>query len=533
MKEEQAAKQAAKKAAATAEADAKGAATKTAATAEAKAKSTAKAVSTKSGAAAATTAKSAATTAATADGKMLDKGGKSIVALMAALMAAIFAFQLNASMLSPALTTMAKELNTTDDQIGLTQTVFFTACAVFSLFLPRLGDLIGRKKVLIGMLALTAIGCVISALAVNVPMLMVGRVIQGVAGPVVPMTLIMLHERVREDAKYAKLMAILTSINGGIGGVDAILGGWLAGTFGFRSVFWVMVAVAVLAVILVFFFTEESTASETPKMDWAGVVLLAAAFLAAYLAINEIQKLGEANWWLVAGEIVLAAVLFVAFWNVEKRQKAPMVTTTYLKQRRTWGLLLTTLLTMIGVFAIMNGIVPALAQDTNAGAGISTNVVSFATLTPYALIGLAFGPIAGILASKFGYRAVLRVGLLVSIVAMLFGIFVCHAPSIWALVVLSLALGISYAGTANIMLNGLGIVLSPEDNPGYLPGLNAGAFNLGAGLSYAVLYAVQKAFTASSGATAGYSAAMIGGIVLLVLAFAASMLIPKPESAAK
>lgn len=464
----------------------------------------------------------------TKNSKMLDEGGKSVVALMAALMAAIFAFQLNASMLSPALTTMRVELNTTDAQIGLTQTVFFTSCAVFSLFLPRLGDLIGRKKVLLGILVLTALGCVVSALAVNVPMLMIGRVIQGVAGPIVPMTLIMLHAKVTEDKKYAKLMAILTSVNGGIGGVDAILGGWLAGTFGFRSVFWVMVGVAVLAIVLVFVYAEESTASETPKMDWVGVVSLAAAFLAAYLAINEIQKLGSANWALVAVEIVIAAVLFVVFWNVEKRQKVPMVTTHYLKQRRTWGLLLTTLLTMTGVFAIMNGIVPALAQDTEVGAGMSASVVSFATLTPYALIGLAFGPVAGVLASKFGYRAVLRTGLIVSVVGVLFGIFVCNVPSIWALVVMSLALGVSYAGTANIMLNGLGIVLSPEDNPGYLPGLNSGAFNLGAGLSYAVLYAAQNAFTASGGATSGYIAAMVGGVILLGLAFCASLLIPKP-----
>ena len=193
----------------------------------------------------------------TKNSKMLDEGGKSVVALMAALMAAIFAFQLNASMLSPALTTMRVELNTTDAQIGLTQTVFFTSCAVFSLFLPRLGDLIGRKKVLLGILVLTALGCVVSALAVNVPMLMIGRVIQGVAGPIVPMTLIMLHAKVTEDKKYAKLMAILTSVNGGIGGVDAILGGWLAGTFGFRSVFWVMVGVAVLAIVLVFVYAEN------------------------------------------------------------------------------------------------------------------------------------------------------------------------------------------------------------------------------------------------------------------------------------
>ena len=60
-------------------------------------------------------------------------------------------------------------------------------------------------------------------------------------------------------------MAILTSVNGGIAGVDALLGGWLAGNFGFRSVFWVMCGVAVLAVVLVWSFARESTADETPK----------------------------------------------------------------------------------------------------------------------------------------------------------------------------------------------------------------------------------------------------------------------------
>lgn len=465
----------------------------------------------------------------TKNDKMLDEGGKSIVALMAALLVAIFAFQLNASMLSPALTTMEHELNTTSSQIGLSQTVFFTSAALFSLFLPRLADLIGRKKVLIGILIATIVGCAISAIAPNVTILMVGRILQGTSGPIVPMCLIMLHVRVTEDKKYAKLMAILTSVNGGIAGVDAILGGWLAGTFGFRSVFWTMAAIAVVAVVLVLFAVEESTAEDTPKMDWPGVIALGIAFVAAYMVTNEIQKLGEANWLMIGGLVVLAAVFFVIFWQIEKRSKAPLVSTHYMKQRRTWGLLLTTLMTMTGVFAIMNGIVPALAQDTENGVGLGADVVSFATLTPYALIGLAFGPVAGVLASKFGYRKVLRAGMVVSIVAVLFGVFVSNSPSVWALVVMSLALGASYAGTVNIMLNGLGIVLSPKDNPGYLPGMNSGMFNLGAGLSYAILYMVMNLFAASSGTTAGWAASMVACAVMLALALACSFLIPRHE----
>jgi len=53
------------------------------------------------------------------------------IALMMALLVAVFAFQLNASMLSPALKTMEVELETTEAQIGLTQTAFFTAAALF------------------------------------------------------------------------------------------------------------------------------------------------------------------------------------------------------------------------------------------------------------------------------------------------------------------------------------------------------------------------------------------------------------------
>ena len=447
--------------------------------------------------------------------KTLDEGGKNIVALMVALLVAIFAFQLNASMLSPALVAMQNELHTTATEIGNTQTVFFTAAALFSLFLPRLADIVGRKKVLSGMLLITAIGCIVSAAAQDVTMLMVGRIMQGVAGPVVPMCLIMLHTQVTEEARYTKLMAILTSVNGGIAGVDAILGGWLAGNFGFRSVFICMAVVAVLAVVLVWFCSKESKAEGSPKMDWAGVVTLGIAFLSAYLAINEIQKLAKADLVMVAVLVAVAAVFFVVFWNIEKKKDAPMVSTHYLKQRRTWGLLLTTLLTMTGVFAIMNGVVPAIAQDEACGVAMGADVVSFATLTPYALLG----------------HAVLRAGLVVSILGALFGIFVAHNTSIATLVVISVVLGISYAGTANIMLNGLGIVLSPKDNTGYLPGMNAGAFNLGAGLSFAVLYAAMDAYAAQAGAAGGYAAAMVMGAILLALALATSFLIPKAEDA--
>lgn len=453
---------------------------------------------------------------------------RSTAAVMTALLVACFAFQLNASMLSPALRVMAKELKTTDDVIGLTQTVFFTAAALFSLFLPRLGDMIGRRKLLTGMMALTAVGCALSALAGmtgSVALLFVGRVIQGVAGPTVPVCLIMLRVAVPDPKRYGTLLGVITAVNGGIAGVDALAGGWLAQNFGFGSVFWTMAVIAVLAAVAVAFLTDESLVPGDHRMDWSGTIALVVAVGALLTIFNELAKLFNANFWLVAGLFLLAALSAVAFWIQEERTSQPLVATVYLQSRSTWALLLTTTLTMTGVFAVMNGLVPGLAQDTDYGPGLSPDVVSFWTLTPYAIAGLLMGPVSGTLAGRFGYRKVLRVGLLGTVIGL--GAIFAISPSATPVLLLAVNVfvGITYAGMSNIMLNGLGVVLSPSDNPGYLPGLNAGAFNLGAGISFAILPAVSVAL--GSGLD-GFQGAVITGLVLLALAFASSLLIPAP-----
>lgn len=453
---------------------------------------------------------------------------RSTAAVMTALLVACFAFQLNASMLSPALKLMAEELKTTDDVIGLTQTVFFTAAALFSLFLPRLGDMIGRRKLLTGMMALTAVGCVLSALAgmtSSVALLFVGRVIQGVAGPTVPVCLIMLRVAVPDPKRYGTLLGVITAVNGGIAGVDALAGGWLAQNFGFGSVFWTMAVIAVLAAVAVAFLTDESLVPGDHRMDWSGTIALVVAVGALLTIFNELAKLSNANFWLVAGLFLLAALSAVAFWIQEDRTSQPLVATVYLRSRSTWALLLTTTLTMTGVFAVMNGLVPGLAQNTGYGPGLSPDVVSFWTLTPYAIAGLLMGPVSGTLAGRFGYRKVLRVGLLGTVIGL--GAILAISPSATPVLLLAVNVfvGITYAGMSNIMLNGLGVVLSPSDNPGYLPGLNAGAFNLGAGISFAILPAVSVALGNGLG---GFQGAVITGLVLLALAFASSLLIPAP-----
>ncbi|GAA0482691.1 MFS transporter [Streptomyces sp. NPDC046215] len=452
--------------------------------------------------------------------------------LVAALLTACIAFQLNASMLSPALKSIEDSLGADSAEIGLTQTAFFTSAALFSLFLPRLGDVIGRRKVLAGMLALMAVGCVVAALATSVPMLFVGRIIQGVSGPTVPLCLIMLRVEVTEPKRYGTLLGVITAVNGGIAGIDSLAGGFLADNHGFEAVFWSMAVVAVLATVLVATLTPETKVPAASRMDWPGVGLLVVSVGSLLIALNEAGKLGAANWFLIAALTVLAAAAFALFWRTEDRTPHPLVATRHLRRRATWATLLTTVLTMTGVFAVMNGLIPAFAQDAQAGLGMSAEQSAWWTLTPYALAGLAMGPVAGRLAATFGYGRVLRLGLVGAAASVVLMILTMPAHSRPLLLVASVLVGITYAGVANIVLNGLGIVLSPGENPGFLPGLNAGAFNLGAGLSFALLYAVKTATVPSDASSAtGYTSGMIAGVVILAAAIGTSFLIPKPVAA--
>lgn len=457
---------------------------------------------------------------------------RTIVSLMIALLVACLAFQLNASMLAPALVTMEGALNATASEIAATQTAFFTAAALFTLFLPRLGDLIGRRRVLIGMLVVMAVGCVIAALATDVTMLFIGRLIQGVSGPVVPLCLIMLRHVVKEPKVYGTLLGVVTAVNGGIAGVDALLGGYLATNHGFQSIFWVMTGVAIGAALLVRMLANESTAAVRGRMDWIGSALLVVSTGAMLIAVNELGKLGDADATIV---IVLAAVAvasFWLFWRVQGRSTHPLVSIPQLKERATWTMVTTSLLTLSGVFAVMNGIVPALAQDPHVGLGMTAEETSWWVLMPYAIAGLLMGPLTGRLAATVGYRTMLQVGLAGTVVGLALFAMNAGTDSRLVLLLLSIAVGVTYAGIGNIMLNGLGVVLAPKESPGSLPGLNTGGINLGAGVSFVVIYAAQTAFTPAEGhSLSGYIAGMVAGAIILCAALAMSFLVPRPTGA--
>ncbi|WP_313546621.1 MFS transporter [Corynebacterium sp.] len=457
------------------------------------------------------------------------KGGLPL--LLTVLLAAAVAFQLNASMLSPVLTTMAEELNTDEAAVGLTQTAFFTGGALCGLFLPRLSDIVGRRKILLVMLSVMSIGGVIAALAPNIGVLMFARALQGIAGPTIPMTLIILRSQVKNEVRLGTLLGLIAAINGGVAGVDVLISGWMAENWGFRSVFWLIAIVGFIAVAMVAAWAPESKPSIGIKVDWWGALFLVISVCAITLAVNEAGKAGNANWFGVIIGLIIGLAVFVVFWKWENNHDQPLVAPKYLKRRSTWGLLLTTVLTMTGVFAAVNGVAVSLAQNPTAGFSMSADAASLFLLAPYALIGLAVGPFAGRFAPIIGYGNLLRIGNAASAILLLVLAFVgVHSKAV--LIISVILLGITYAGIGNIVLNNLGVVNSPKDNEGFLPGMNSAAFNLGAGVSFAILPVFMVAGSpAGSDSTAGYTTAFLVAAIILGISVATSLFIPKVTAA--
>lgn len=457
------------------------------------------------------------------------KGGLPL--LMTVLITAAVAFQLNASMLSPVLATMAKELNTDEAAVGLTQTAFFTGGAMCGLFLPRLSDIVGRRKILIIMLAVMAIGGVMAALAPNIGVLLVARALQGIAGPTIPMTLIILRSQVKDEMRLGTLMGLIAAINGGVAGIDVLLSGWMAENWGFRSVFWLIAIIGFIAVAAVALWAPESKPSDNVKMDWGGAIFLVISVLLITLAANEAGKAAAANWLMVALMVIAGLLVFAVFWTYEKKHDQPMVAPKYLARRHTWGLLLTTVLTMTGVFAAINGVAISLAQNPSAGFGWQADFASLLLLTPYALIGWAVGPFAGRFAPIIGYARLLRIANIATALLLVVLAFVGIHNKIM-LVAGVILIGVTYAGISNIVLNNLGVVNSPKEYEGFLPGMNSAAFNLGAGISFAILPVFMVAGSPEgSDSAAGYTTAFIVGAIILGLSALTSLFIPKTTAA--
>src|SRR5690606_10594203 len=121
------------------------------------------------------------------------RGGR-LVSLIATLIFCVLAFQLNASMLTPALPNIAESLNVSVDLMSNVSSLFFLASSIGGVILSRWSDFIGRRNALIIVLLTLAAGTIVCIFATNLTTLLIGRVLQGASGATFQITYVFMKE---------------------------------------------------------------------------------------------------------------------------------------------------------------------------------------------------------------------------------------------------------------------------------------------------------------------------------------------------
>lgn len=163
----------------------------------------------------------------------------------------------------PAFPVIADDLHTTAAQVQITLSAFTIGMAVGQLVLGSLSDQFGRRKLLLAGTATMAVSAVISAQSPTITALAVGCLVMGIsaaAGLVVGRAVVSDLSSGREATRVFAILGLIAGIGpiaGPLGGTAAMgmLGNW-------RGIFWLLAALSVLILVLVFFFVPETLAME-------------------------------------------------------------------------------------------------------------------------------------------------------------------------------------------------------------------------------------------------------------------------------
>ncbi|WP_432168420.1 MFS transporter [Streptomyces sp. bgisy031] len=270
---------------------------------------------------------------------------------------------LSYSLLTPAVTEIATHYQT--QQVGWVFTSLTLVGAVAGPVMSKFADIHGKKKVmLVGALGGIA-GGLIAALAPNFPTLLVGRSLQGLMLPLATLSYSLMR-----DILPKRWLAFAASLTVGGTGVVTISAPFIAGYFvdehGFRSVFWVLVVLSVIA-FAGLLAVPESKVRTRSRLDWTGVVLLGAGVALALVGLSE------ASTWTWSSPKTLGCIFgglaVLLLWViVERRTREPLVDLKLVSQRP--------VLTTIVVAGLAYGAV-----------GAYTTILPMMAMTPRALGG--------------------------------------------------------------------------------------------------------------------------------------------------
>ncbi|PWR07329.1 MFS transporter [Micromonospora acroterricola] len=440
--------------------------------------------------------------------------------ILTVVLLSVFTFALLQSLINPVLPALQRDLRTTQSLVTWVMTAFLLSASVATPLLGRLGDRYGKHLVLVGSLIALAIGSLISAIAPNIAVMVVGRAIQGIGGGVLPLAFgIISDEMPRERIPGAiGVTAALTAVGGGAG---IALAGPLTSLAGIRSLFWIPMVLTAVAAVMAYRVIPPSPFRSDTGVSWLASILLAGWLIALLVPLTQASSKGWASG-MVVGPLIAAAVLAAVWILTETRSASPLVDMRMLRSTAVWATNLVSLLFGISLFASI-AFLPAFVQtppENGYGFGASVTQAGLLLLPITATMFLA-GLASARLTASFGPRLILVAAsaLNVGSIAML---AFWHDRQ-WKVSVAMALLGVSFGSAFSTMANIIVATVRP-DQTGVANGVTANVRTIGGSVGVALMGGIISAHTPAGGTpgeagyTLGFAALGIAGVVALLAA---------------
>ncbi|MGQ0465126.1 MAG: MFS transporter [Sporichthyaceae bacterium] len=444
-----------------------------------------------------------------------------------ALVAAAMAYALSQTLVSPALPEIQRELGTSTTAVTFVLTAFLLSASVATPIVGRLGDMFGKERMLMLTLVVFAAGSVVAAVAPNIQVLVLARVIQGAGGAIFPLAFGIIRDEFPRE-KVASSIGLVSATFGIGGGVGVVASGLIVDNLSWHWVFWAGLAVVLLAIVATYLWVPESPVKTPAKIDWTGATLLSLGLIAALVAVSEGNRWG----WLSPGIVWLFALglmLLVALAAYELRHPEPLVDMRLLGRRAVLTPNIAGFLVGFGMFGSFILIPQFVQTPEEAGFGFGASVTqSGMFLLPTTIGMLVAGPLAGTLGTRVGSKIPLLMGTVSMALAYLFLAFV-HDER-WAVFVgsglLGTGLGLAYAAMANLIIEAV-----PQRQTGAASSINTIMRTIGGTLGGQIAASLIVGHLAANGLPEeiGFTLAFAMFGISLVLATIASLYIPNPR----
>ncbi len=447
----------------------------------------------------------------------------------AVLGTAALAFSLLQSLIIPAIPQLEQTLHTSESGASWLLTAYLLSAAIATPILGRVGDMLGKEKIIVAVLIALTVGSLLSALATSLPLMLVGRVIQGTGGAIFPLAFGIIRDEFPAE-RVAGAIGVMSAILGAGAGAGIVLAGPILVHLNYHWLFWIPMIMSAVATIATFVFVPESPVRAPGRINWLGAFLMSAWLVTGLLAISYAPTWGWGNT-SVLGLLAATAVLIVIWAISENRSTSPLVDMKMMRIPAVWSTNLAALLFGFGMFAMFVTLPQFTETPTHVGYGFGASVTqSGLYLAPFAAAMVIFAPMTGRLSKAFGSKMVLIAGSLFCASSYLL-LLLDHTQqwSIYAATgLLGIGIALGFASMANLIIEAV-----PAEQTGVATGMNTNIRNIGAALGSGIATSLVVSGLLPDGFPKqhGYMLAFaVSGLALVVAALAA-LTIPKRTTA--